>query len=91
MRGNAQLGPQQSAHLETFAACMRAHGVADMPAVNGNGRPGGNGTEQVDLKSPAVKAAIKTCLPTADLPFRTSRGPYSSPMRAVGAGQGWLV
>ena len=27
----------------------------------------------------------------AILPFRTSRGPYPSPMRAVGAGQGWLV
>ena len=37
-----------------------------MPAVDGNGRPGANGSGQVDLKSPAVKAAIKTCLPTAD-------------------------
>jgi subtilase family serine protease len=64
-RGSAQLDPQQAAHLEAFAACMRAHGVAHMPAVDGNGRPGANGSGQVDLKSPAVKAAIKTCLPTA--------------------------
>jgi subtilase family serine protease len=65
-RGSAQLDPQQVAHLEAFAACMRAHGVAHMPAVDGNGRPGANGSGQVDLNSPAVKAAIKTCLPTAD-------------------------
>ncbi len=63
---SAQLDPQQAAHLQAFAACMRAHGVAHMPAVDGNGRPGANGSVQVDLKSPAVKAAIKTCLPTAD-------------------------
>ena len=65
-RTGAQLDPQKVAHLEAFAACMRAHGVAHLPAVNGNGRPGANGSGQVDLKSPAVKAAIKTCLPTAD-------------------------
>jgi subtilase family serine protease len=65
-RVGAQLDSQQVAHLEAFAACMRAHGVAHMPAVGGNGRPGANGSGQVDLKSPAVKAAIKTCLPTAD-------------------------
>ena len=44
---------------------MRAHGVAHLPAVDGNGHPA-NGSGQVDLNSPAVKAAIKTCLPTAD-------------------------
>jgi subtilase family serine protease len=65
-RRSAQLDPQQAAHLEAFAGCMRAHGVAHMPAVDGNGRPDANGSGQVDLKSPAVKAAIKTCLPTAD-------------------------
>jgi subtilase family serine protease len=65
-RGSAQLGPQQAAHLEAFAACMRAHGVAHMPAVDGNGRPGANGSGQVDLKSPVVKAATKTCLPIAE-------------------------
>jgi subtilase family serine protease len=65
-RGSAQLDPQQAAHLEAFAACMRAHGVAHMPAVDGNGRPGANDSGQVDLKAPAVKAAIKTCLPVAD-------------------------
>ena len=65
-RGSAQLDPQQAAHLEAFAACMRAHGVAHMPAVDGNGRSGSSGSGQVDLNSPAVKAAIKTCLPIAD-------------------------
>ena len=65
-RGSAQLDPQQAAHLEAFAACMRAHGVAHMPAVDGNGRPGANSSGQVDLQLPVVKAAIKTCLPTAD-------------------------
>jgi subtilase family serine protease len=65
-RGSAQVDSQQAAHLAAFAACMRAHGVAHLPAVDGNGRPGANGIGQVDLKSPAVKAAIKTCLPTAD-------------------------
>jgi transposase len=28
---------------------------------------------------------------TKNLPFRTSRGSYPSPMCAVGTGQGWLV
>jgi subtilase family serine protease len=65
-RGSAQLDPEQVAHLQAFAACMRAQGVAQMPAVSGNGRPSTNGSGQVDLNSPAVKAAIKTCLPTAD-------------------------
>ena len=64
-REGAQLDPQQVAHLQAFAACMRAHGVTHLPAVDGNGHPA-NGSGQVDLKSPAVKAAIKTCLPTAD-------------------------
>ncbi|MGO9753452.1 MAG: hypothetical protein ACLP22_18480 [Solirubrobacteraceae bacterium] len=65
-RGSARLDAQQAAHLEAFAACMRAHGVAHMPPMNGNGRPGASGSGQVDLKSPTVKAALKTCLPTAD-------------------------
>jgi subtilase family serine protease len=65
-RGGAKMDHQQVAHLEAFAACMRNHGVAHMPAVDGNGRPGSNGSGQLDLNSPAVKAAIKTCLPTAD-------------------------
>ena len=64
-RGRAQLDSQQVAHLQDFAACMRANGVAHLPAVDGNGHPA-NGSGQVDLNSPAVKAAIKTCLPTAD-------------------------
>jgi subtilase family serine protease len=55
----------QVAHLQAFAACMRAHGVAHLPAMDGNGHPA-NGSGQVNLKSPAVKDAIKTCLPTAD-------------------------
>ena len=65
-RGSVQLGARQVAHLRAFAACMRVHGVAQMPAVDGNGHSGANGSGQVDLKSAAVKAALKTCLPTAD-------------------------
>ena len=64
-RGSTQRDPQQVAHLEAFAACMRAHGVAEMPAVDGHGRSGASSSGQVDLKSAPVKAAIKTCLPTA--------------------------
>ncbi len=61
-----QQDPRGAVHLAAFAACMRAHGVVHMPAVNGNGRPGANGRGEVNLKSPAVRAAIKRCLPTAD-------------------------
>src|ERR1700690_1898351 len=62
----AQLDPQQVAHLQAFAACMRAHGVAHIGAVNGNGRHDPSGSGQVNLNSPTVKAAVKTCLPIAD-------------------------
>ena len=65
-RANAQLDSQQAAHLQAFAACMRAHGVAHMPPIDGNGAHGATNSGQIDLKSPAVKAAIKTCLPAAD-------------------------
>jgi len=65
-RPSAQLDTQRAAHMQAFAACMRAHGVAHMPAVDGNGHPGANSARQVNLKSPIVKAAIKTCLPPAD-------------------------
>ena len=76
---SAKLDPRQVAHLEAFAACMRAHGVAHVPAVDGNGRPGANGSGQIDLNSPAVKAAIKTCLPTAD----GAVGPNLEPVRVT--------
>jgi subtilase family serine protease len=64
--GSGQVDSRQAAHFAAFAACMRAHGVAELPAVNGNGRRGRNDTAQVHFNSPAVKAATKTCLPTAD-------------------------
>ncbi|HUA47109.1 MAG TPA: S53 family peptidase [Solirubrobacteraceae bacterium] len=64
-RGGAPLNSQQVAHLQAFAACMRAHGVARMPSVDGNGHGGENGNGQLDLNSPVVKSAIKTCIPTA--------------------------
>jgi subtilase family serine protease len=79
--GSVQLGPQQVAHLRAFAACMRAHGVAQMPAVDGNGRPGTNGSGHRDLKSPAVTAAIKTCLPTADGTVGANLQPVGVPRR----------
>jgi hypothetical protein len=81
-RANAQLDPQQVAHLQAFAACMRAHGVAQLPAVDGNGRPGANGSGQVDLTSPAVKAAITTCLPAADGAVGADLQPVGIPRRA---------
>jgi subtilase family serine protease len=74
---NTQLDPQQVAHLKAFAACMRAHGVAHIGAVNGSGRPDPNGSGQVNLNSPTVKAGIKTCLPTAD-------GTVGADLRPVG-------
>ena len=75
-RNSAPLDPQQVADLQAFAACMRAHGVAQMPAADGNGRHGANPSGQVELRSPAVKAAIKTCLPTA----RGAVGPNLAPI-----------
>jgi len=81
-RPNAQLNSQQVAHLRAFAACMRAHGVAHLPAVGGNGRPDANGGGAVDLSSPAVKAAIKICLPTA----HGLVGPNLEPTGVAGAG-----
>jgi len=66
LRASAQPDSEQAAHLDAFAACMRTHGVAHMPAVDGNGSRGANGVGPVDLRSPAVKVAIKACLPTAD-------------------------
>ena len=45
-RGSAELDSQQAAHLRAFAACMRAHGVAHMPAVDGNGRPGAKAADR---------------------------------------------
>ena len=65
-RGSTQLDAQQVTHLQAFAICMRTHGVAHMPAVDGNRAHGASASERVDLQSPAVKAAIKKCLPTAD-------------------------
>jgi subtilase family serine protease len=65
-RRSARLDSQQVAHLEAFAACMRAHGVAHMGAVNATGRPDAGGSGHVDLSAPSVKAAVKACLPVAD-------------------------
>ena len=62
---SAQLDPQQVAHLQAFAACMRKHGVPHLPAVDNNGRPGASGATPIDLSSPTVQTAVKTCLPTA--------------------------
>ena len=50
------------------AGVRRLHARARSRAHAGGGRErtrGASGSEQVNLKSPAVKAAIKTCLPTA--------------------------
>src|SRR5450755_2750489 len=65
-RRRAGMDPQQAAHLAAFAACMRAHGVAHMPVVDGNAPRGAKPSAEANLKSRGVKAAIATCLPTAD-------------------------
>jgi subtilase family serine protease len=65
-RRRAGMDSRQAAHLAAFAACMRAHGVAHMPVVDGNAPHGANPSAEVNLKSQSVKAAVATCLPTAD-------------------------
>ena len=87
-RGNPQLDPRQVAHLQAFATCMRAHGVAQLPAVDGNGREDANGSKQVDLKSPAVKAAVRICLPAADGTVGPDLQPGRRPPDAAGTGAG---
>jgi subtilase family serine protease len=81
-RGSPQLGPQQTAHLKAFVGCMRVHGVPHMPAVDGNGPHGAGGGGQVDQNSPAVKAARKTCLPTADGAVGANLQPIGIPRTA---------
>jgi subtilase family serine protease len=80
---SAQLDPRQVAHLQAFAACMRAHGVGHLGAVNGNGRPDPNGSGQIDLTAPSVRAAIKTCLPTADGTVGANLEPIGATSTAV--------
>jgi len=60
-RDNQPVGAAQHAQMVTFAACVRAHGVANMPdpAANGvfNLPPG------IDQNAPAFQSAIKRCIP----------------------------
>jgi hypothetical protein len=56
---------QHEADLLRFAQCMRAHGVPNFPDPSSQGDFNFTGTG-IDPNSPAVLAAGRTCLPTAN-------------------------
>ena len=66
--GNLAAQAAREQHLAAFARCMRNHGVPGFPDPTNQGQL----TQQmiasagVDLNSPAVFTAVKTCLPAAD-------------------------
>ena len=55
-------------HLAAFASCMRSHGVSTFPDPNSQGElsPQMIAVAGVDLQAPAVFAAAKLCLASAD-------------------------
>ncbi len=55
-------------HLAAFASCMRNHGVSTFPDPNSQGQlsPQMIAAAGVDLQAPAVFAAAKLCLASAD-------------------------
>jgi hypothetical protein len=58
--GNQSVSAAQHAQMLTFAACVRAHGVANMPDPAANGAfdlPLG-----IDQNAPAFQSAIKRCV-----------------------------
>ena len=59
--GNRPVSTTQHAQMLTFAVCVRAHGVANMPDPAANGvfhlPPG------IDQNAPAFQSAIKGCIP----------------------------
>lgn len=59
--GNQPVSAAQHAQMVKFAACVRAHGMANMPDPAANGvfhlPPG------IDQNAPAFQSAIKRCIP----------------------------
>jgi hypothetical protein len=59
--GNQPVSAAQHAQMLKFAACVRAHGVANMPD------PAANGVfhlpPRIDQNAPAFQSAIKHCIP----------------------------
>ena len=73
----AQLAPLVK-HLLTLAVCMRQHGVPNFPDPTSQGTFHLSGLG-IDKTSPTVLAAIKTCLPKADLPGSGANALPTSP------------
>lgn len=61
----AQQGQSETPHLLAFAACMRDHGVPDFPDPDRNGQYPSSAMAHIDRGAPLVRAALKTCIPTA--------------------------
>jgi hypothetical protein len=73
----AQLAPIVT-HLLALASCMRQHGVANFPDPTSQGAFHLSGLD-INRNSPTVRAAIKTCLPNADLPSSAANGLQTAP------------
>lgn len=70
--GAGQQGQSETPHLLAFAACMREHGVPDFPDPDHNGQFPPSAIAHIDRGAPVVRAARKTCLPTAKGAIRLS-------------------
>jgi hypothetical protein len=59
---------ERDKHMVAFSTCMRTHGVSGFPDPTGQGQLSEQAITAagVDLHAPAVLAAAKTCLPSAD-------------------------
>jgi len=69
--GSQPLSNAQHGQMVKFAACVRAHGVANMPDPAGNGvfhLPSG-----IDQNAPAFQTAIKRCIPNG-MPLSLNQG-----------------
>jgi hypothetical protein len=87
---------QAAAEMLRYARCMRAHGIADFPDLNGQGelalsaRPGGD----LAPNNPQFQSADKACkslLPGGGAGIKTqssSRNPQSAPQSGVKTGSG---
>ena len=59
--GNQPVSAAQHTQIVKFAACVRAHGIPNMPDPAANGVF--NLPPQINQNAPAFQAAIRTCIP----------------------------
>jgi hypothetical protein len=71
-QGAQPVSAAQQAQLVTFAACVRRHGVPNMPDPSSSGAF--NLPQQVNQNTPAFSTAVKKCLPNG-LPLAINQGP----------------